>query len=51
VTQLYGALPRTTCAGYDALTLRRRGAVTAIYLTGETVYGFGVMTPSERVCR
>ena len=51
VTQLYGALPRVGCVGYDALPLDARGAVTVFYVTGETVYGFGLMLPSEPVCR
>jgi len=51
VTAVYGVLPRTHCAGYDALTLRTRGALTAIYVRSEVVWGFAVMRPSEPVCR
>jgi hypothetical protein len=51
VTELYGALPRTRCVGYDALTLRSSAAVTAIYLSGDTVYGFALLRASEPVCR
>jgi hypothetical protein len=51
VTELYGALPRVGCEGYDALTLRTRGAVTAIYVRLGTVWGFGLIRPSEPVCR
>ena len=51
VTTIYGALPRTNCAGYDALLLRTGRAVTAIYVRSDIVWGFGLMRPSERVCR
>jgi hypothetical protein len=51
VTEVYGALQRTTCIGYDALTLRSRGTITAIYLTDEIVYGFGLLRAFEPVCR
>jgi hypothetical protein len=51
VTELYGALPRVGCVGYEAVTLRARGAVTAVYLRSEAVWGFALLRPSERVCR
>ena len=51
VTELYGALPRTSCNGYDALTLHAKRAVTAIYIRTGTVWGFAVMRPTEPVCR
>ena len=51
VTELYGALPRVGCEGYEALTLRSRGAVTAIYVRLGTVWGFGLMRPQVPVCR
>lgn len=51
VTELYGALPREGCEGYDALTLRSRGAVTAIYVRLGVVWGFGLMRRAEPVCR
>jgi hypothetical protein len=50
-TELYGALPRVNCEGYDALTLRSSVAVTAIYVRLGTVWGFGLMRPSEPLCR
>jgi hypothetical protein len=52
VTEVYGALPRSPCAGYDAYLLpTRRGAVTAIYVAGPTVWGFALTRPSEPLCR
>ena len=51
VTTVYGALPRTNCAGYDALTLRTGRAATVVYIRSDIVWGFGLMRPSERVCR
>ncbi|HEY3185551.1 MAG TPA: hypothetical protein VGJ77_22090 [Gaiellaceae bacterium] len=51
VTELYSALPRVSCEGYDALTLRSRDAVTAIYVRLGAVWGFGLMRPSEPLCR
>ncbi len=52
VTEVYGALPRSPCAGYDAYLLpTSRRAVTAIYVSGPVVWGFGLMRPSEPLCR
>ena len=51
ITELYGAIPRVGCEGYDAVTLETRGVVTAIYVRLGTVWGFGLMRPSEPVCR
>jgi hypothetical protein len=51
VTELYGALPRASCPGYEAIVLHARRATTAIYVRLGTVWGFGLMRPSERVCR
>ena len=52
VTEVYGALPRSPCSGYDAYLLpTRRAAVTAIYVAGPTVWGFGLMRPSQPLCR
>ena len=51
VTTIYGALPRTNCAGYDALTLHVGRAMTAIYVRSDIVWGFGLIRPSEPVCR
>lgn len=50
ITKVYGALPRTQCGTYSALTVRRRGAVSSIYVTGGKVWGFGLNRPDEPVC-
>lgn len=51
VTLLYGALPRVECGGYSALMLPRGGAVSAIYLVAEKVWGFGLSRAAVPVCR
>jgi hypothetical protein len=51
VTELYGAIPRIGCEGYDAVALESRGVVTAIYVRLGAVWGFGLMRPSEPLCR
>jgi hypothetical protein len=50
-TATYGPLPRRACRGYDALTLRSRRAVTAIYLADGKVWGFGLQDRRSPVCR
>src|SRR5262249_44795382 len=44
---LYGAMPVEHCAGYDAFTLQRGNVVTVLYISGGTVYGFGLMRAAE----
>ncbi len=51
VHTLYGDLSTKVCIGYRALSMRRTGAVTSIYATGESVYGFALTRPGEPVCR
>ena len=51
VQELYGSLRWNACVGYSALTMRGPGAVTSIYTSGETVYGFALARPFEPVCR
>ena len=51
VSTLYGALPNVRCGTYTALTQVRRRSVTAFYLVGDTVWGFGLMRPQVPVCR
>jgi len=51
VTGAYGPLRRAGCGDYAALTLVSRGAVTAFYLVGEKLWGFGLLSPGSRVCR
>jgi hypothetical protein len=50
-TALFGPLPRTSCAGYDALSLRSRRAVTAVYLVSGEVWGFGLLDGAAPICR
>jgi hypothetical protein len=47
---LYGKLTVTSCIGYGAMSMRTSQAVTAIYITGEAVYGFALARPTEPIC-
>src|SRR5918911_1196002 len=51
VTALYGILPQTPCNGYVAYTLTGRNSVTAFYVAGDSLWGFGLMRPPVPVCR
>jgi hypothetical protein len=52
VTATYGPLTRVQCRGYYALTIRSRGAVNAIYVVGEDVWGLGLLlTPPGSATR
>jgi hypothetical protein len=51
ITQLYGALPRTDCGTYYALTMPRRQAVTAFYVDDNKVWGFGLLRRGVAICR
>lgn len=51
VTELYGALARRACRGYDALTLPRAGATTAFYVFDGRVWAFALVGPRSGVCR
>ena len=51
VTETYGALARTDCPGYYALTLPAAGATTVFYVSGETLWGFGLIRPGAQPCR
>jgi len=51
VTGAYGPLRRVDCGDYAALTLASRRAVTAFYLVGEKVWGFGLLSRRASVCR
>lgn len=51
VTALYGALSRTDCAGYYALTLPDVRATTVFYVTGESLWGFGLIRRGAQPCR
>lgn len=51
IGELYGPLARRECPGYYALILTGRRALTAFYVVGEKVWGFGLSRPSVPVCR
>jgi hypothetical protein len=51
VQALYGTLSWRPCIGYQALSRRQAAAVTSIYATGDSVYGFALTRPREPVCR
>ena len=51
ITKLYGALPRTTCGAYSALTMPGKRATTSFYVSDEKVWGFGLSAPGVSVCR
>jgi hypothetical protein len=51
IAALYGPLLRVDCGNSYARLLRRRGAVNAIYVVGERVWGFGLLSPSAPACR
>jgi hypothetical protein len=50
INQLYGKLTWSVCIGYGAMSMRTADAVTSIYTTGESVYGFALSRPGEPVC-
>ena len=51
VTSVYGPLTRLDCGTYDAYQLPRGNALTAFYVFGGTVWGFGLSRRSVPVCR
>ena len=51
VTSVYGPLTRLNCGTYGAYQLQRGRVVTAFYVFGETVWGFGLSRRSAPVCR
>jgi hypothetical protein len=51
VHAFYTGLSWLECIGYVALSMRGSGAVTSIYATGDSVYGFALTRPGESVCR
>jgi hypothetical protein len=50
IAQLYGKLTWNVCIGYGAMTMRTNTAITSIYTTGESVYGFALSRPNEPIC-
>jgi hypothetical protein len=51
VTELYGALPRIGCPGYDAITLVTPSVTTSFYVEDSKVFGFGLSRAAVPVCR
>jgi hypothetical protein len=51
VTQLYGALPKIGCTGYDAITLVAAKVTTTFYVQDAKVFGFGLSRAEVPVCR
>lgn len=51
VTAIYGPLTRLQCGTYYALTLPHAGSVTAFYVYGEKVWGFGLSRAGLPACR
>jgi hypothetical protein len=51
IGSFYGPLARVACRGYEALVLRRSGAVTAFYVLDDRLWGFGLSRPGLPLCR
>jgi hypothetical protein len=52
VRTAHGAVQRRSCAGYDALVLRRSGtARSVVYVVDGKVWGFGLLGSGAQVCR
>jgi hypothetical protein len=51
IPTLYGALPRTDCGTYAAYVEDRTSSVSAFYVVGGRVWGFGLLRPGLPVCR
>src|SRR5262249_248727 len=51
VHALYTGLSWLECIGYVALSMRGPGAVTSIYATGDSVYGFALTRPGQSICK
>ena len=51
VTRQHGALLRTECGGYYALTLGHGRVRTDFYVVGGTLWGFGLRRPALPPCR
>jgi len=50
-TRLYGNLSWSVCIGYGAMSMRTTKAVTSIYTTGESIYGFAITAPGTPICQ
>ena len=42
---------QTACIGYGAISTRSGGAVTSIFMQGQSIYGFSLSRPYESICR
>jgi hypothetical protein len=51
VADVYGALLRTPCTNYYALTIPSKHSTTAIYVFDDQVWGFALLVRGQRVCR
>jgi hypothetical protein len=51
ITALYGALTRSECGTYSALLLQQPAGVTAFYVAGGRLWGFGLLRPQVPECR
>ena len=51
VASVYGPLTRLDCGTYEAYQLPRGKTLTALYVFGGTVWGFGLSRRSVPVCR
>ena len=51
IPAVYGALPRTDCGTYSAYVETATNAVSAFYVVGGRVWGFGLLRPGLPVCR
>jgi hypothetical protein len=51
VAGIYGALLRTPCTNYYALTIPSGRATTAVYVFDDQVWGFALLARGQRVCR
>jgi hypothetical protein len=50
ITLAYGPLRRIACTNYSALVLPGRKALTAFYVVGETLWGFGLVRLAASAC-
>jgi hypothetical protein len=51
VSTFHPGLVTRSCGTYFAYIFRSQGALTAIYVHGRQVWGFGLSRPTEPVCR
>lgn len=50
--RLYGTnVTWSVCIGYGAMSMRNGKAVTSIYTTGESIYGFAITSPGTPICQ